>query len=110
MSAPCGRDGRGRELPLHGVGPVDDPLADGHAAVLLLRRPRSVDLRLGHTVGNVPEIPRPGTKILLGMKFAQLSKQLALLILKVFKYSSLMLNQPHGRILVAAYLCNAISW
>ena len=29
---------------------------------------------------------------------------------KVFKYSSLMLNQPHGKVLVAAYLCNAISW
>ena len=39
---------------------MDDPLADGHAAVLLLRRPRSLDLRLGHPVGNLPEITRPG--------------------------------------------------
>ena len=52
------------------MGPVDDPLADGHAAVLLLRRPRSVDLRLGHPVGNVPEIPRPGTKTKFRMKVA----------------------------------------
>ena len=44
------------------------------------------------------------------MKILELSKQLAHLIPKVFKYSSLMLNQPHGKILVAAYLCNAISW
>merc|ERR1719367_2085433 len=28
---------------------------------------------------------------------------------QLFKYSSLMLNQPHGKILVAAYLCNALS-
>ena len=43
------------------------------------------------------------------MKIVELATY-AVFISKVFKYSSLMLNQPHGKILVAAYLCNAISW
>ena len=40
----------------------------------------------------------------------EIADEVTSFIPKVFKYSSLMLNQPHGKILVAAYLCNAISW
>ena len=75
--APCGRDGRGRELPVHGVGPVDDPVSDGDAAVLLLRRPRLLDIRVGRPDGRVPEVTRPGTglKLNLNMEIEDLFKQ-----------------------------------
>ena len=67
--------------------------------------PRSLD-QAGHFVALFAE------KFLNKFRFKTSPKERAKVPLaqKVFKYSSLMLNQPHGKILVAAYLCNALSW
>ena len=58
------------------MGPVDDPVSDGDAAVLLLRRPRLLDIRLGRPDGRVPEVTRPGTglKFNLMMRIEEMSK------------------------------------